>query len=106
MSFSYIYSAVCLAFALIFSASAHAQSLMESAVAGSVGMGALYGATKKFNGSSDAIVVVELLQRQGYTNISPVASSSAQYMAFHPTTGPVLLTVEPSTGQVLSAMPR
>ncbi len=84
---------------------AHAQSLMESSVAGSIGMGALYGATKTFNSESDDVVTANL-QRQGYTNISPVPSSPSQYSAFVPNLGPVLVTVEPKTGQVLSVMPK
>ncbi len=83
-----------------------AQSLSEQGVVGGLGMGALYGATKSVGKSDVEPDILQALEQMGYTNISPVASTPSQYTAFHPSQGPVLLTVNEATGKLVSAVPR
>jgi len=93
-------------FALLYSGGAVAQSLVEQGMAGAVGAGALYGATQTFNPSGEDKEILIGLQQQGYSNIVAVPSVPSQYTAFHPSAGPVLVTLDPSTGQILSVSPR
>jgi hypothetical protein len=97
---------LCFTFLLAFAGQAAAQSLMEQGMAGTVGMGALYGATRTLKGAGGDQEIMTSLQQQGYTNVAAVASSETQYTAFHQTHGPVVLNVDPKTKQVISVMPR
>jgi len=93
-------------FSLPYPGEVFAQSLAEQGMAGAVGVGALYGATKRLNNSGEDAAIVKVLQQQGYTNVASVPSAPSQYTAFHPSMGPVLLNINPSTGQVISVAPR
>jgi hypothetical protein len=84
-----------------------AQFLSEQAVVGATGaasVGAVYGAAKAVNKPADPNV--QLLQNQGYISVVADPSSPSQYRAFDPRQGPVLLTIDPSTGQVISVTPQ
>ncbi len=91
---------------LPFPESSMAQGLAEQGVVGTVGAGALYGATKSLNKPRVDPAVDAMLRQQGYTNVSAASSSDSQYMAIDPNRGPVLITLDPATNQILSAVPR
>jgi hypothetical protein len=81
---------------------AFAQTLMEQGVVGSVGMGALYGASKGLRNPADSDPIAKKLEQQGFTNVKPVPSKPSQYTGFFPAKGPVVIKVNPTTGKVLS----
>jgi hypothetical protein len=82
-----------------------AQTLTEQGLVGTVSVGAAYETAKSLKPSGNEAVET-FLQKQGYMNIAAVPSAPSQYTAFDPNQGPVLLTVDPTTGQVISVVPK
>ncbi|MDX9690688.1 MAG: hypothetical protein RBT70_09575 [Alphaproteobacteria bacterium] len=81
---------------------APAQTLMEQGVVGSIGAGALYGASRGLRNPADGDPIAKQLEQQGFANVTPVPTNPSLYRAFFPAKGPVLIKVDPATGKVLS----
>jgi len=81
-----------------------AQLLLDQTLSNSVGMGTELGSAAQGPLSADA--VSRRLQQQGYSNVSVSPTNPQRYTAISPAGIPVILTVEPRTGQVLLASPQ
>jgi hypothetical protein len=74
------------------------QSMLGVGVAGSMAGAAM--------GVQSSLAIMQRIKAQGYENIKVVPTNTNQYTATHPDIGNVLITVEPHTGQIISAMPQ
>lgn len=74
------------------------QSMLAVGVAGSAAGAAM--------GVVSSVTIMQRLKTQGYDNINVVPSNPNQFTATYPGVGNVLLTVDPHTGQIISATPQ
>ena len=76
--------------------------LLDQVIAGSVGTGTELSAVSQH---ATPEMIMKRLEIQGYKNITPSPNNPSQLLATTPTGMDVTLTVEPKTGQILSATP-
>lgn len=86
-------------------APAQAQLLMDQTLNATIGAGAQLNAAGR-GSAQPPQMVIERLKRQGYTNIRMSAGSAREAMADTPAGFPVKLQFDPTTGQILSAVPQ
>jgi hypothetical protein len=83
-----------------------AQTLADQAIVGTVGVGALYGASSALKPPMSSTEVINKLQKEGYTNVIALPGYPMYVEATSPAGVPVSLSIEPKTGKVLSALPK
>jgi hypothetical protein len=83
-----------------------AQTLTDQAIVGTMGAGALYGASSALKPPMSTIEVIMKLQKEGYTNLDIVSEYPMKFDATSPAGMPVMLSIEPKSGKILSALPR
>ena len=86
------------------SSNAQAQLMMDTAVDALAGNASHLNALTQLN--ANAPFIAERLKQTGYTNIRPAPTGANQYYATTPEGMNVLLTCDPTTGQIISAIPQ
>ena len=100
----FIFTALAVSLIVIRSGDAQAQLLLDQFMSSSTGAKTETGSLGHGALSSDAIM--QRIQQQGYSDIKVSPTNPQQYTATSPAGTPVLLSIEPATGQVIGVAPQ
>ena len=95
---------LCTMLSLCFAGAAHAQMMMEQIQGNSIA--ARNNLQSALQPNTPQSMVINRLKMQGYTDIAASPTDPRQYTATSSAGIPLNLTIEPRSGQVISAAPR